>query len=860
MFIFKNTSTPNVIESNPIWSEFEVRSHTPAATAGPEHAWRIFDAYRKSDQQEVSVFVFEKRSVEKLIKPRRKETITEILRGCPRFLEEYRHPKLLQVITPVKECAETLAFATEPVLGSLANVLAYMEQSAMLTNQTSNSIANQQNPHQNPGHRPVMVKQYDMLAMEIKYGLIQITEALAFLHYNCKVIHRNVCPSSIIITKKGTWKLSGLDFIERFEENGMDRMPCQSWTHKLSKMMQPNLDYTAPEIQQHKYCTISSDMFSLGMVIASIYNDGRSLIQANHSATDYLRQIDGLEAQVMSIMSKVPVPLQEAVSKLLQVEPAGRPQAQLLALIRYFSDPSVHALQFLDVISMKDPSQKAHFYRTTLKEVLHYIPRKLWYQHIWPYLQAESKLQEVFAAVLHPMLYIIQQGTVEDYENIILPSFRELFSAPRPIQGTVVLLENLHHILEKTPREIVRDDMLPMLYQSFDSPNIQILNAAYVAVTNVTDYLREEGTLRRIALPKLIFAFENTATDARVLMNALQRILDLLDVQQINDDLYPLLWEMKLQEPEVIVRAVHIYRILMSNQKYGLTLNLMATKVMPLLLPVTVNPSLNIDQFSLLIEVLQEMLTHIERNRGSQLKLDNLSLPSPERRQSRHRYSTENVHFNIPGLRIEQRKTSSAEDMARKNSFAQWHSRSTAGSMSLAASAENMSRKNSVGAFFGGLWFGNSSSQNEGSFLRVSNAFPTRRLSDNTLMTPKIQIAASCVSSPGGTPSGGLPIRRHSSTGPQERRGSNINLSPPTGGGLPITSSSVPYLLNSSWTSIRNSRRPSVSSTSSQQGPGLLQHLGTGMVRQLPPICLNLNGPTPPTLSPSFQPSGQPSH
>lgn len=39
-------------------------------------------------------------------------------------------------------------------------------------------------------------------------------------------------------------------------------------------------------------------------------------------------------------------------------------------------------------------------------------------------------------------------------------------------------------------------------------------------------------------------------------MNAFQRILDLLDVQQINDDLYPLLWEMKLQESEVIVRVV----------------------------------------------------------------------------------------------------------------------------------------------------------------------------------------------------------------------------------------------------------------------------------------------------------------
>ena len=40
-----------------------------------------------------------------------------------------------------------------------------------------------------------------------------------------------------------------------------------------------------------------------------------------------------------------------------------------------YSDPAVQALQFLDVIGMKDPSQKAQFFRTTLTEVFPYIPR-----------------------------------------------------------------------------------------------------------------------------------------------------------------------------------------------------------------------------------------------------------------------------------------------------------------------------------------------------------------------------------------------------------------------------------------------------------------------------------------------------
>lgn len=51
----------------------------------------------------------------------------------------------------------------------------------------------------------------------------------------------------------------------------------------------------------------------------------------------------------------------------------------------------------------------------------------------------------------------------------------------------------------------------------------------------------------------------------------------------------------------------------------------------------------------------------------------------------------------------------------------------------------------------GGWWFGmGGPSSPDSNYLRVSNnAFPNRRLSDNTLMTPKIRIAPSCASSPG---------------------------------------------------------------------------------------------------------------
>jgi SCY1-like protein 2 len=61
------------------------------------------------------------------------------------------------------------------------------------------------------------------------------------------------------------------------------------------------------------------------------------------------------------------------------------------------------------------------------------------------------------------------------------------------------------------------------------------------------------------------------------------------------------------------VFCADIYRLMLSDKKYGLSVNLMATRVMPSLLPQTVNPSLNLEQFTNLLEVLQEMLDHIDR-------------------------------------------------------------------------------------------------------------------------------------------------------------------------------------------------------------------------------------------------------
>ncbi|XP_068627265.1 SCY1-like protein 2 [Battus philenor] len=850
------SSSPPSLENNPIMQYFDIGKES--CNAGPGLVWRVHDAYRKSDGKECSVFVFDKRIAEKLYKPKRKETMLDRIRYCVTQLEKMRHPRMLQIIHSLEESSHTIAFASESVLASLHNILAWHESTpSMADGQPPSSpsppMDASNEPPSPPGtpQRPPFAKEYYFIDIELRYGFLQIIEALHFLHYTVRQIHRNVNPQVIIVTKRGTWKLFGLEFVENIMSHDPTEMiPVQPWSIKIAKLCQPNLDFTAPEVQTNGQCNILSDMFSLGLVICSVFNSGRSLIQAANNPILYMRQMDTLDYQVNAVLQRVPVALQEATLRLLSRDPHPRPTTQLLPLIKYFkcqSEPAIKAMQFLDVITMKDPNQKANFYRVVLIDALPYIPKKLRWQHVWPALQLEVRTAEVLCSVLQPIIWLTNEATADEFANYVLPTLKTLMSSPKTVQASVTILENLHLILKKCQAEDVHSHILPVLFEALDNNNNQVQTSSLIALQNISDYL-DDGQLQNIVMGRVKVLLEKNPGDVKIISLVLgffEKIMCRLERNDVIENVIPTLLAMRMTDPDIVNRVVKLYKSMLLERKFGLNTNVMAKQMIPSLAPQTVNPGLNAEQFASLMEILYDMLQNIDQVHRHKVKPDKDWSASPDRNRSlRHQRSTDNMNappFNIPNLRVEQRKTSSAENMARKNS-ASGPSNSNTGSIS------GIKR---IGQWFFGS---NNASNNDNNFLRVGNAFPNRRLSDNTLMTPKIRIAPSCASSPGGTPGGsstsGLPTRRHSSIGPQERRASAVNLSPPTGyqirgrggsgsslsvpatshavgGSMPNTSSSVPFLLTSSMQSIR-SRRPSAAFGGSQ-GSGILQQISSGV-------------------------------
>ena len=54
----------------------------------------------------------------------------------------------------------------------------------------------------------------------------------------------------------------------------------------------------------------------------------------------------------------------------------------------------------------------------------YFVFQKLWFQHTWPLLALEIRSQEVLAAVLEPVIFLVKECEQEEYQEYILPALR----------------------------------------------------------------------------------------------------------------------------------------------------------------------------------------------------------------------------------------------------------------------------------------------------------------------------------------------------------------------------------------------------------------------------------------------------
>ncbi|XP_077400951.1 SCY1-like protein 2 isoform X2 [Vanacampus margaritifer] len=607
----------SAVMGNPVTREFEVGRHI--ASAGPGMCWRIYNGTKKSTKQEVAVFVFDKKMIDKYQKFDKDQIVDSLKRGVQQ-LTRLRHPRLLTVQHPLEESRDCLAFCTEPVFASLSNVLGHWDNL--------------------PSPVPNDIKEYKLYDVETKYGLLQISEGLSFLHSGVKMVHRNLCPENIVLNKSGSWKIMGFDF-SISSSNPSDTDPkysCKEWEPNLPPLCLPNPEYLAPEYILSVSCDTASDMYSLGVVAHAIFNEGKPVFAVNKHDIfkSFSRQLDQLTNISPALLNKMPEEVREHVKMLLSVTPDLRPDADQMTKIPFFNDVGAVTLQYFDSLFQRDNLQKSQFYKG-LPKVLPKLPKRVVVYRILPSLTSEFVNPDMVPFVLPNVLLIAEECTKDEYVRLILPDLTPVFKQQEPIQILLIFLQKMDLLLTKTPAEDIKSSVLPMVYRALEAPSVQIQELCLNIIptfTNLIDY----PSIKNSLIPRVKSACLQTSSLA-VRVNSLVclgKILEYMDKWFVVDEILPFLQQIPSREPAVLMGILGIYKCTFSHKKLGIPKENLATKTLPHLVSLSIDSNLNLNQFNSFMVVIRELLSRMEAEHKT--KLEQLHIMQEQQRS-----------LNIPG-------------------------------------------------------------------------------------------------------------------------------------------------------------------------------------------------------------------
>lgn len=635
------TSTINaVLPGNAVTREYEILDHK--CSAGPGLVWKVYDAKKVSSKEEASVFVFEKKQLEGYARKDR-DLILDYLRKGVSQLTRLRHPSVLIVQHPLEESRDSLAFATEPVVASLANLLG---------------------SHDNlPTPIPKEISAGEFYEIEIKYGLLSISEGLTFIHNDAKILHRNLCPEAIIISKRGSWKLFGFEFsAPPINPNDFPlKFPMINVTNQSNDFPMialPNLDYLAPEYvtlssDPEGAVTLASDMYSLGSMTYTLYNKGKSLLPTQGSLNTFSSgRVSRLNDLPNSTFNCIAEDSRHHVKSLLNINPEMRPDAHQFNKISIFEDILIRTLQYLDSLFQWDNLEKSKFYKG-LPEIMARMPLRIKINRVIPCLVRELVNPDMVPFVLPNLLYITDEMSDEEFKDHLVDALKPVFSIPSPIQIPLILLQNLELIINRcknTTPDLIKTEVLSMMCRSLDSSSsssesaqnvIQLQELCLKTTPVITAYI-DLLSIKKQLLPKIKkLCLTTNVLSVRVLcLVTIGKIMEQLDKWTVLDEVVPFLADIQSRDPAVIMASVGIIQMTLSKPKLGLTKEVMANKIIPFLMPISIENGLSVAQFNTVIALIKEIVNKVEVEH--RIKVEQLSEMREQQSMAVMTYSSTN--------------------------------------------------------------------------------------------------------------------------------------------------------------------------------------------------------------------------
>lgn len=522
-----------------------------------------------------------------------RQRIMDQLKKEASSLTRLRHPCILEVVEPLEESRNDVAFATEQVFASLSEALV-------------------------SDHR----QDVQLDEVEIQKGLLQVARGLEFLH-GAKMVHQNLSPESILINAKGDWKLAGFSFLTPLEQPGGGG--ATPWTFpdydpSLPPALSRNFDYMAPEYALDEKLSPENDMYSLGCVVYAVHNKGSPPFRNLNSLPNLRGNADQLSTIIGSqSWSRMGRDVLDLLSNLLTRYPGARLSAASFQQSSYFNSILVSTLKFMerDNFAGRTKEERVQYLKGLLK-ILPQFSDRLLRRKVLPAVLELMTDRSLLPFILPNVFHISKNLSSLEFTNSVLPKLKPLFAVQDPPQNMLLLLDQIEPLfVPKVAPTTFREEVTPLLYSALEAENVMVQEKALRTVPRLAEIL-EYAHVKEVLFPKLASLFAKTKV-LSVKVNCLicfHAMVSILDKYTLTEKLVPILARIKTKEPSVMVATLAVHEAM--SPKVGR--ETLATAIIPQLWVMSMGPMLNAEQFRRFMKAVKEMSTRVEKEHTAHLR------------------------------------------------------------------------------------------------------------------------------------------------------------------------------------------------------------------------------------------------
>lgn len=305
---------------------------------------------------------------------------------------------------------------------------------------------------------------------------------------------------------------------------------------------------------------------------------------------------------------------------MLNATPELRINVHEFTKVPFFDDIGVKTLHYLDQLFQWDNLQKSKFYKG-LPQVIQKLPHRINVYRIVPCLVKEFLNPPMIPFVLPNVMLIAENCNQQEYCKNILVHLKPVMKITDPIQILLIFMQKMDLLLKLTPAEDVKSDVLPMLYRALESDAQQIQELC-LSILPTFASLVDYPSMKNHLLPrikKLCVTSQLVSVRVNCLL-CVGKLLEHLDKWLVMDEIIPFLPQIPSREPAVLMAILGIYKLSLTHSKLGLTKEALATKVIPFLVPLSIENGLSLTQFNAMISLVKDMVNRVETEHRTKLE------------------------------------------------------------------------------------------------------------------------------------------------------------------------------------------------------------------------------------------------